>query len=147
MIKTRPVKASEIKEQWFIIDAADQAMGRVASNVAELLMGKHDPLTALADYHIPQVKVIVTNASKLNVTEKKAAQKTYTQYSGFPGGLRVDTLGKVMKLYPERAIENAVWGMLPKNKRGRAIYKNLFVYAGATHPHEAQQPKSVVIQK
>jgi large subunit ribosomal protein L13 len=136
MMKTYSVKASDIKREWHVIDASDEILGRLATRVARLLMGKHKPLFCrnldVGDF------VIVLNADKVRVTGNKARQKMYYRHSGYPGGLKSISLGKMMQTYPTRAIEHAVKGMLPKNKLNARMMKRLKVYAGDEHPHKGQ---------
>lgn len=138
-MKTYVVKAAEIQREWYVVDAADQNLGRLASNIATILRGKHKPTFTpgldVGDF------VIVINADKIAVTGNKLADKRYYRHSLYPGGLKSRTLGRMLETHPERVIEAAVRGMLPKNKLGRAMFKKLKVYAGASHPHAAQQPK------
>jgi large subunit ribosomal protein L13 len=138
-IKTYTPKPADIQREWFVIDAKDQTLGRLATQVAVLLRGKHKPIFAphmdVGDY------VIVINADKIRVTGRKLDQKIYYRHSGYPGGLRQRTLREQLQRFPERVIEAAVRGMLPKNKLGRKMFKKLKVYAGEKHPHEAQKPK------
>jgi len=138
-VKTVVPKKEQIDQKWYIIDADDQVLGRLASQVAILLRGKHKPEFTphldLGDY------VIVVNADKVKVTGRKAAQKRYTRYSGYPGGLRSNDFERVMHSYPERILKHAVKGMLPKNRLGRQMYRKLKVYAGSEHPHKAQKPE------
>ena len=119
-----------------MIDASDKALGRLASEVAQLLKGKHKPIYCrhldTGDY------VIVVNASKIRVTGKKPVQKIYYRHTGYPGGLKTRTYEQMMEKDPTRVIEHAVKGMLPKNSLGRAMYRKLKVYAGPNHPHQAQ---------
>lgn len=138
------VKQSEIKEKWYLIDAEGARIGRVATVAAELLLGKSNPLTK--KYHKPMVKVVIVNAKKLDVNAKKGMTKFYKNYSGFPGGLKFTSLEDMMKVHPERPIENAVKGMLPKTKQGNELLTNLRVYADDQHPHEAQTLEKVDIR-
>ena len=135
-MKTYSVKAGDINHQWHIVDAADQILGRLATKVAGLLMGKHKTMFVsnmdTGDY------VIVLNAAKIKVTGKKLQDKMYYHHSMYPGGLKSVALGKMLQTHPERVMEHAVKGMLPHNKLGRAMLKKLKVYAGDKHPHEAQ---------
>ena len=138
-MKTYSPKAKDIKWEWHVVDVGGETLGRVASQVANLLMGKHKPIYAphidTGDY------VVVINAAKVKVTGKKAEQKIYYRHSGYPGGLRSLTFKEVSSRYPTRVIEQAVKGMLPKNRLGRAMFKKLRVYPGSDHPHQAQVRK------
>lgn len=137
------VSVSQIEEEWFEVDAAGKRLGIVASKVAELLLAKHNPL--MRDYLTPKTKVIVINADKLDVTDNRK-NKVYTRYSGYPSGLKKETLGEVMEKKPKKALERAIKGMLPKGNRGREIFSsNLKVFASAEHEHSAQKPKQVKI--
>lgn len=131
-------------DQWHIVDATDQRLGRLASEVAKVLRGKHKP-----DY-TPSMDtgdhVIVINADKIQVTGRKRTQKLYRRHSGRPGGMKVETFAKLQARLPERIIEHAVKGMLPKNSLGRQLFMKLKVYAGADHPHQAQKPQILEIQ-
>lgn len=135
-MKTYSTKASDIKRQWWVIDAEGKTLGRLSTEIARLLRGKHKPIYAphldTGDF------VIVTNAAKIHVTGKKLNDKIYYHHTQYPGGLRSTTLGKLLDSHPERVIEHAVKGMLPHNPQGRAMAKRLKVYAGDTHPHVAQ---------
>ena len=136
-------KASELKSDWYLIDAADQVLGRLATRAAVLLMGKHKP------GYTPFLKtgdhVIVVNAEKVRLTGKKEEQKMYRRHSGYPGGLKSVSARRLRETFPERMVESAVAGMLPKNKLGKQLTARLKVYAGAKHPHEAQQPEAIEI--
>lgn len=138
-MRTYSTKPSEIQRQWFVVDARDQTLGRLASEIAKVLKGKHKPIYAphldTGDF------VIVINAEKVHVTGKKMDQKMYHRHSGYPGGLTSITLREQLKRHPTRVIQSAVKGMLPHNRLGRAMLKKLKVYAGDVHPHEAQKPK------
>ncbi len=142
-MKTYVVKGSEIKREWYVVDAAGQTLGRLATTVANVLRGKHKPTYTpgldVGDF------VIVVNADKIVVTGDKLEQKKYYRYSGYPGGLRETSLAVMLRNHPTRVIELAVKGMLPKNRLGRAMIKKLKVYAGETHPHAAQQPKPLAL--
>ncbi len=135
-MKTYSTKASDIKREWHVIDASGRILGRLASEVAQLLRGKHKPI------YVPHLDtgdyVIVINADKVRVTGNKAKQKLYYRHSGYPGGLKSTSLAEMMKSHPTRVIEHAVKGMLPKGPLGRAMFKKLKVYAGPDHPHQAQ---------
>ena len=132
MMKTVSVKASDIKREWHTIDASDEVLGKLATRAANLLMGKHKPLFSrnadVGDF------VVVTNAAKIQVTGNKTAQKLYHSHSGYPGGLKTVSLEKLMETYPERVIEHAVKGMLPKNHLNAKMMKRLRVYKGDAHP-------------
>jgi large subunit ribosomal protein L13 len=135
-MKTYSLKGRDITHDWHVIDAAGQALGRLATEVAGLLRGKHKPTYSphldMGDY------VIVVNAEKVRVTGRKRQQKMYYRHSMYPGGLKVESLGKLLARRPTRVIERAVKGMLPHNRLGRALYGHLKVYAGPDHPHESQ---------
>lgn len=133
---TRP---SDVERRWFVVDATDQTLGRLATRIALVLRGKHKPYYATnidtGDY------VIVVNAAKVAVTGRKREQKTYYRHSGYPSGLTAILLEDQLERHPSRVIEHAVRGMLPHNRLGRAMFKKLKVYGGPDHPHEAQQPE------
>ncbi len=143
-VKTYYAKPGEVEREWVIIDAEDQVLGRVAARAAQILKGKHKP------QYTPHVDtgdfVIIINADKIKVTGTKAATKTYYRHSGFPGGLKQETFTEAMTKHPERVIEHAVKGMLPKNTLGRAMGKKLKVYVGAEHPHAAQKPRKIELE-
>ncbi len=136
MVKTYSTKASDIKREWHLIDAEDKVLGRMATQIASLLMGKHKPIFSrhldTGDY------VVVVNAEKVRVTGNKQKQKLYYRHSGYPGGLKSINLERMMETHPTRAVEYAVKGMLPHNKLGAQMLKKLKVYAGDAHPHQAQ---------
>jgi len=142
-MKTFSAKAHEVTREWFVIDAQDKVLGRVASEVAHRLRGKHKP------EFTPHVDtgdfIIVVNAAKLRVTGNKGLQKKYFRHSGYPGGIYETNFDKMQARFPGRALEKAVKGMLPKGPLGYAMIKKLKVYAGDTHPHSAQQPKPLSI--
>lgn len=135
-MKTYSPKASEIERQWHVVDASDKVLGRMASQVARLLMGKHKPIYAThidtGDY------VIVVNAAQIRVSGKKLKNKIYYHHSGYPGGLKAIPLEVMLARHPERVIELAVKRMLPQNRLGRQMFKKLRVYVGQTHPHAGQ---------
>ena len=137
-MRTYAVKASEIERRWYLVDAQGKTLGRLASEIAKILRGKHKPTFTphldTGDY------VVVVNAEKIHVTGNRLDEKRYYRYSGYPGGLKSVPLREVLEKHPTRAIRYAVKGMLPKNRLGRAMIKKLKVYAGNEHPHEAQQP-------
>lgn len=134
-------KAGEVERNWHVVDAAGVSLGRLASQVAVILMGKHRP------EYTPHVDtgdfVVVTNASQVGLTGNKAARKLKLTYSGYPGGQKAESYGSVRERHPEVLIEDAVRRMLPKNRLGRVMLKKLKVYPGADHPHQAQQPKAI----
>lgn len=137
--KTYTPKPADVEREWFVVDAEGVPLGRLASEVAQLLRGKHKPTFA------PHVDggdhVIVVNADKVAVTSNKSKSKIYYRHSGYPGGLKAESFERLRERRPEVIVERAVKGMLPKNKLGRQIGKKLKVYAGGEHPHQAQQPK------
>lgn len=137
-------KASEIERHWQVVDADGQILGRLATQIASLLRGKHKPTFT------PHVDngdfVVVVNAEKIRVTGKKPDQKMYYRYSGYPGGLKETTYKLLQARHPDRVIKFAVKGMLPKNRLGRKLMKKLHIYAGPRHPHAAQQPKLHVLK-
>ncbi len=132
-----------IERNWYVVDAADQRLGRLASEIARVLRGKNKPT------YTPSMDtgdfVIVVNAEKIDVTGKKREQKLYRRHSGRPGGMKVETFDKLQARIPERIIEQAVKGMLPKNTLGRQLFTKLKVYAGPEHPHQAQKPQTLEI--
>lgn len=136
--KTFVTKEDDIKRDWFVVDAAGQSLGRLATQIAAILRGKHKPIFTpgldTGDF------VIVINAQQITVTGNKLEEKFYYRYSGYPGGMTATSLKDQLARHPERVIEHAVWGMLPHNKLGRAMLKKLKVYGGANHPHGAQAP-------
>jgi large subunit ribosomal protein L13 len=138
-VRTFTAKTAEIKREWYVIDAENQTLGRLAAQIAPILRGKHKPI------YTPHLDcgdfVIVINADKVRVTGRKLDQKTYYRYSGYPGGISSISLRDQLARHPERVLEGAVRGMLPKNSLGRQMFKKLKVYAGGDHPHQAQQPK------
>ena len=140
---TKTIKASEILKDWYVADAEGKILGRFASEIAQILRGKHKPNFSpnmdMGDF------VIVINAAKVKVSGNKEKNKTYFRHSGYPGGTTFTEFNHMRRTYPERIIENAVKGMLPKNKLGRAIMKHLKIYARANHPHSAQEPKQLDI--
>lgn len=141
-MNTRTVSQSNVQEKWYLVDAKGLRIGKVSSAIAQLLLGKNNVDTRA--YLMPQNKVVVINAAEIDVTPKRADTKFYTQYSGFPGGIKYTFLKDMMAKFPGRVIENAVSGMLPKNKRGKHIMaSNLFIYANADHKHEAQKPEVI----
>lgn len=139
--KTVSANKATVQKEWFVVDAKDEILGRLASKVAVILRGKHKPSFT------PHVdcgdNVIVINAEKVKLTGKKMTDKQYIRHSGYPGGQRTQTPEDLLSKKPEAVVEKAIKGMLPKNRLGSEIFRNLFVYAGENHPHEAQQPKKL----
>ncbi|HCK93781.1 MAG TPA: 50S ribosomal protein L13 [Gammaproteobacteria bacterium] len=142
-MKTFSAKPSDIKRKWLILDAEGKTLGRISTEIARVLRGKHKPEYTphmdLGDF------VIVVNASKVRITGNKFNDKMYYRHTGYPGGIRGMNFKKLVAEHPDRVIELAVKGMLPKNALGRAMYRKLKVYAGAEHPHAAQQPEEMKI--
>lgn len=138
MIKTYVTKAGDVEQKWYVVDAEGQTLGRLSTQIATILRGKHKPVFSpsvdCGDY------VVVVNAEKIQVTGRRMDQKMYYRHSGYHGGLTEINLRDQLQKYPNRVIEAAVKGMLPKNRLGRKMIKKLKVYAGPEHPHEAQQP-------
>jgi len=134
------IDASE--RNWHLVDASGLPIGRLASEIAQILRGKHTPQYAphldVGDH------VVVINASEIAITSKKPEQKMYHSHSGFPGGIKSESFNSLRQRKPERIIERAVWGMLPKNRLGRSILKKLHIYANAEHPHESQNPQELI---
>jgi len=137
MLKTHAVKLDEIQRQWFVVDAANQPLGRLASRIATVLKGKHKPMYSthldVGDF------VVVVNAEKVYLSGQKLAQKVYHHHSGYPGGFKTEPIARVLRTHPTRVVERAVKGMLPHNALGTHMLKKLKVYAGPTHPHTAQK--------
>ena len=140
-MSTQVAKENEVVRSWFVVDMDNQVLGRVASEVAKILRGKHkaiySPSVDTGDF------VVVVNADKLKLTGNKVADKTYYHHTGYPGGIRSITAEKLLEKRPEDLIKKAVKGMLPKNKLGRQLIKKLKVYSGTDHPHAAQSPKTL----
>jgi large subunit ribosomal protein L13 len=138
-VRTFTAKVAEIRREWYVVDAEGQTLGRLASRIAPILKGKHKPT------YTPHLDcgdfVVVVNAQKLRVTGRKLDQKFYYHHSGYPGGIKSISLRDQLDRHPDRVIEAAIRGMLPKNRLGRRMIKKLKVYGGASHPHQAQQPK------
>jgi large subunit ribosomal protein L13 len=138
---TKHANAATVKRNWYVVDGTNQTVGRMCARVALMLRGKHKasftPHFDTGDY------IIITNADKVVFTGNKAEQKIYINFSGYPGGKKEETAGNLLKRRPDAVLERAVKGMLPKNRLGRAMVKKLFVYAGAEHPHGAQNPKEL----
>ena len=138
-MKTFIPKKDEITRKWWLINAEGKILGRLATEISILLRGKKKP--EFVNFMDSGDFVIVINAEKINITGRKIEQKKYYSHSGYPGGLKETTLKELLEKKPEEVIRKAVWGMIPKNKLGRAVYKKLKVYSGSHHPHEAQKPK------
>ncbi len=142
-MKTFSAKAEEVTRDWFVVDAADKTLGRLASEIAHRLRGKHKaeytPHVDTGDY------IVVVNAEKVRVTGAKTTDKIYHHHTGYPGGLKSISFEKLIDKAPERVIQSAVKGMLPRNSLGRTMFKKLKVYAGSEHPHTAQQPQALNI--
>ena len=141
MEKTYFPKAGDITQEWILVDANDQNLGRLATRVASLLLGKHKPSftpgVEVGDY------VVIINAERVRVTGNKMEEKMYYRHSQYPGALKSVSLRQQLEKHPERVLRSAVWGMLPHNKLGRRLIKNLKIYAGPEHPHEAQKPRTM----
>jgi len=137
--QTTMANSSTVTRKWYIVDAANKPLGRMATEVATILMGKNKPIFTphvdCGDY------VIIINAKQVGLSGNKVETKHYYNHSTFPGGLRDRTAGEMLKNYPVEMVERSVWGMLPKGRLGRQIYKKLFVYEGSEHKHEAQKPE------
>ena len=138
-MKTYTARAEDIEQEWFLVNAEGKTLGRLASEIAQVLRGKHKPI------YTPHLDcgdfVIVVNAEKVRVTGRKLDQKMYYHHTGYPGGIKSISLRNQLQKHPKRVLEAAVRGMLPKNRLGRKMFKKLKVYAGNSHPHQAQQPK------
>ncbi|MCL4638124.1 MULTISPECIES: 50S ribosomal protein L13 [Olivibacter] len=139
--KTVSANKNTVNKEWIVVDAEGEILGRLSSQIAKVIRGKHKPT------YTPHVdcgdNVIVINADKIKLTGNKLGEKQYVSYTGYPGGQRFISPKELLAKHPTRVIEKAVRGMLPKNRLGRALYRNLFVYAGPEHPHAAQNPKTV----
>ncbi len=139
MEKTYYPKAGDITQEWYLVDANDQNLGRLAARIASVLLGKHKPnFTPGVD---TGSHVVVVNAERVQVTGNKMVEKKYYRHSQYPGGLKTISLREQLDKHPDRVLQSAVWGMLPHNKYGRQVIKKLKVYAGPDHPHQAQNPK------
>jgi large subunit ribosomal protein L13 len=137
-VRTYTPKPADVQRQWYVIDATDVVLGRLASQVAQLLRGKHKPIYAP---HIDTGDfVVIVNADKVAMSGNKAERKRAYRHSGYPGGLRSVTYAELLAKHPERAVEKAIKGMLPKNSLGRKMFGKVKVYAGPDHPHQAQKP-------
>ena len=143
-MKSFIAKKETVQQDWYVIDAEDKVLGRLAAEIAYRLRGKHKPV------YTPHVDtgdfIVVVNAEKLRLTGNKLADKKYYRYTGYPGGLREQTAGELLKKKPTQILEFAVKGMLPKNSLGRAMFKKLKIYTGASHPHEAQKPQTLELK-
>ena len=143
--KTISANSATVTKEWLVIDATDQVLGRLASRVATVLRGKNKP------YFTPHVdcgdNVIIINADKVRLTGKKLTDKEYVRHTGYPGGQRFTTPKELLAKKPAAVVEHAVRGMLPKNRLGDKIFRNLYVYAGGEHPHEAQKPKQIKLNE
>ena len=143
--KTYVPKAGEITREWILVDANDQNLGRLATQIASILLGKHKPSFTpgmdTGDF------VVVVNCEHIQVTGNKMVEKIYYRHSMYPSGLKAISLRDQLQKHPERVIRAAVWGMLPHNKFGRRVIKKLKIYAGPSHPHEAQNPKPLALDK
>ncbi len=142
-MKTYSAKPQDIERKWYIIDATDKVLGRLASQAATILRGKNKPM------YTPSMDtgdfVIIINADKVKLTGKKGDQKTYQHYTGYTGGLKIESFKSMQSRKPEYIVEHAVRGMIPHNKLGRAVLKKLKVYAGSDHPHSAQNPELITV--
>jgi large subunit ribosomal protein L13 len=143
-VKTYHAKTGEVEREWLLVDATDLTLGRLASEIAQILKGKRKP------QYTPHIDtgdfVVVVNASKINLTGNKLTDKEYFRHTGFPGGLKSQTLGDLLAKDPRKVVERAVKGMLPKNTLGRAMGMKLKVYAGPEHPHAAQKPRQITLE-
>ena len=137
-MKSFSAKPTDIRREWFVIDAADKVLGRLATEIARRLRGKHKP--QFTPHMDTGDHIVVINAEKVRLTGRKAEDKVYHRHSGYPGGIKTATFKELRDQHPERIIETAVKGMLPKNPLGRQVFKKLHVYAGGEHKHHAQQP-------
>ncbi|MCH2568377.1 MAG: 50S ribosomal protein L13 [Pseudomonadales bacterium] len=138
-MKTVSAKKETVRRDWYVVDATDKVLGRIATEIANRLRGKHKP------EYTPHIDtgdyIVVVNADKVRVTGNKVTDKIYFRHTGYPGGIKETSFGKLMETHPERAIEIAVKGMMPRNKLSKAMLGKLKIYAGGEHPHTAQQPK------
>jgi len=139
-MKTFMPKKEEYERKWWLIDAEGKVLGRLATEIAVLLRGKKNP--AFVEFMDSGDFVIVINAEKVKLSGRKLEQKKYYSHSGYPGGIKEKNVKELLEKKPEEVIRKAVWGMIPKNKLGRAVYKKLKVYSGPNHPHEAQKPQA-----
>ena len=144
-MKTYSARKGEVERNWWVVDASDKTLGRLAARIAKVLQGKNKPV------YTPHIDtgdfVVVINAEKVRVTGKKSTQKSYHRHSGYPGGARSHTLREMLQKHPDRVIRQAVKGMLPKNRLARQQLRKLKVYAGAEHPHAAQMPQQMELDQ
>ncbi|MBC8414453.1 MAG: 50S ribosomal protein L13 [Nitrospira sp.] len=144
-MKTLFAKKTDVDRKWYVVDADDQVLGRLASQVATVLRGKHKatftPHTDTGDF------IVIVNAGRVRLTGNKMQQKAYYHHTGYPGGIRKEMVKDILKDKPERVIESAVRGMLPKNKLGRQLFSKLKVYGGPDHPHQSQNPEKLILTK
>ncbi len=143
-MKTYVPKKNDIDQAWWLVNAEGRILGRLATEIADLLRGKKKP--SFTRHLDTGDFVVVINAEKVRVTGRKADQKTYYHHSQYPGGIKEDKLRELLEKKPEEAIRKAVWGMIPKNTLGRAVFKKLKVYRGPSHPHEAQNPQAYAVK-
>ncbi len=145
IMKTYSAKAEEVSRSWHLVDAKDQVLGRLASRVAAILRGKHKPI------YTPHVDtgdyVVIVNAGMVRVTGRKPTGKVYYRHTGYPGGIKAMTFNEMQEKYPERMLEIAIRGMLPKGPLGRQMFKKLKLYVGTEHPHTGQQPQAINLEK
>jgi len=143
-MKTVSIRKEDVKREWFVVDATGKVLGRLASQVAHILRGKHKPVFT------PHVDtgdhVIIVNAEKIRLTGAKMEQKVYYHHTGYPDGLKAESMKRLMEEKPEKLLRRSIWGMLPKNRLGRAMLKKLRVYRGPQHPHAAQNPKPIDLE-
>ena len=142
-MKTTIAKADDITRKWYVVDANGMVLGRLASKVAQILRGKHKPIFSphqdVGDF------VVIINAEKIRVTGRKAQQKTYFRHTGYPGGGRFESYSDLLESKPQRILQHAIKGMLPKNRLGRKIIKKVKIYAGSEHPHLCQKPEALSV--
>lgn len=142
-MKTPSIRTEDIPYQWYVVDASQKTLGRLASKIAHYLKGKHKPEYSphvdAGDY------IVVINAEKIHITGNKVKDKMYYRHSGYPGGIKATSLGDMLEQHPTRVLSQAVKGMLPRNSLGRSMYRKLKVYQGSEHPHQAQNPAGLVL--
>jgi len=143
-MRTFSPKKDDFEEKWYVVNAENQILGRLATRLATVLRGKHLP--TFAPHVSPKTHIIVINAEKIKLTGNKERDKNYYWHTGYPGGIRSTTAGKLLKKKPEEVIRRAVWGMIPKNRLGHATMKRLRIYSGSEHPHKAQNPQPLEIK-